>query len=60
MCRTNEPGSVIAVDSDGVTIYHGVYETDVKEKELKELKERIERFEEIPTVFLIPKPPNEF
>ena len=60
VCRTNEPGSVISVHSDGITIFHGVYKADVKEKELKDLKERLKKFEEIPPVFFVPNPPTEF
>ncbi len=60
VCRTNEPGSVISVRSDGITIFHGVYKADVKEKEIKDLKERLKKFEEIPSIFIVPKSPAEF
>ena len=58
VCRTNEPGSVIVVSSGGVTIFHGVYKANVKEKELKDLKERLKKFEEISSVFVVPVPPT--
>ncbi len=33
---------------------------EMRQMQLKDLKERLEKFEEIPTIFLVPKPPNEF
>ncbi len=55
VCRTNQPGSVIKVDSGGVTIHHGVYRIPVDQKELEELRERVKKFEDMPSVPGLPE-----
>ena len=50
MCRTNERGSLIVVDSDRITIMHEVYRIPVDQKELEELRERVKEFEDMPSL----------
>jgi len=60
-CRSNEPGSIIIVKANGdLEIHHGMFKIPVEEKELKELRERLKKFEDVPTVFFVPRPPNQF
>ncbi len=50
MCRTNERGPLIVVDSDGITIMYGVYRIPGDQKELEELRERVKEFKDMPSL----------